>query len=100
MPRGSGAMSSATRPSLGRRVAAAGALSALLAVVVGLTLGLVRDPLRLVTVPVLTVGAALAAWTALVHRGARRVVAAAVAASALAGTVVLLLSGSVLRLVV
>jgi diacylglycerol kinase family enzyme len=87
------------RPSVGRRLAAAGALCALLAAV-GVVIGsLLRDPARMLAVLLLTVGAVVAAWTALVHRGARRVVATVVAGCAVAGIVALLVSGSVGRLV-
>ena len=88
------------RPSAGRRLAAAGALCALLAAVAVVALGLLRDPVRMLAVLILTVGAVVAAWTALVHRGARRVIATVVAACAVAGTVVLLVSDSVPRLLV
>jgi diacylglycerol kinase family enzyme len=87
------------RPAVGRRLAAASALCALLAAL-GVVIGsLLTDPGRMVAVLLLTVGAVVAAWTALVHRGARRVVATAVAGCAIAGIVALLLSGSVARLV-
>jgi diacylglycerol kinase family enzyme len=87
------------RPSVGRRLAAAGALCALLAAV-GIVIGsLLNAPGRMLAVLLLTVGAVVAAWTALVHRGARRVVAAVVAGCAVLGIVALLVSGSVGRLV-
>jgi hypothetical protein len=74
------------RPSVGRRLAAAGALCALLAAV-GVVIGsLLRDPARMLAVLLLTVGAVVAAWTALVHRGARRVAATVVAGSAVAAS--------------
>jgi diacylglycerol kinase family enzyme len=87
------------RPSVGRRLAAAGALLALVAAIAVVVVGLLRDPVRMVAVLLLTVGAVVAAWTALVHRGAHRVVAAVVAGCAVAGIIALLLSGSVARLV-
>ena len=90
----------AARPAAGRRWMAAGALAALLAAVVLVIAGFVRDPLRLVAVLLLILVAVLAAWTALVHRGAHRVVATAVAAAAVAGIVVLLVSGNPVRLIV
>ncbi|OLL76486.1 Transcription regulator [contains diacylglycerol kinase catalytic domain] [Pseudonocardia sp. Ae168_Ps1] len=86
-------------PSAGRRLAAAGALVALLVAAI-VMLSLLRDPLAMVLGLVLVVVTVVAGWTALVNRGTRRVLAAAVAVAALAGTVwVLLLTGSVLRLV-
>jgi len=88
----------ATRPSAGRRLAAAGALAAPLVAVVLVVASLLRDPGRMVLVVLLTAGAVMAAWTALVHRGAWRVVAGVVAVAALAVAVLVLLSGSVLRL--
>jgi diacylglycerol kinase family enzyme len=86
------------RPSVGRRLAAAGTLTALLAAVAIVITGLLHDPVGMLTVLLLTVGGVVAAWTALVHRGARRVVATGVAGGALVATVVLLVSNSVLRL--
>ena len=74
------------RPSVGRRLAAAGALCALLAAVAVVVVGLLRDPARMLGVLLLTVGAVIAAWTALVHR----VVATVVAGCAVAVIVVLL----------
>ena len=88
------------RPSAGRRWAAAGALAALLAAVAVVIIGLLRDPIRLVAVVLLLVLVMLAAWTALVHRGPRRVLAATVAVAALAGVVVLVVFGSPARLLV
>ncbi len=85
-------------PSAGRRVAAAGAMAALVAAVVLAALGLLRDPLRLPLVLLLIVIAVVAGWTALVRRGGRRVAASAVAVLALAGVIAVLLGGSPLRL--
>jgi diacylglycerol kinase family enzyme len=90
----------AGRPSVGRRLAAAGALSALLAAFAVVITGLLHDPARMLAVLVLTVGAVVAAWTALVHRGARRVAATVLAGCALVANVVLLLSDSRPRLLV
>src|SRR3954469_12689059 len=88
------------RPSAARRGAPAGALIALLAAVALAIAGLVRDPLRLVAVVLLVLVAVLAAWTALVHRGAHRMLATAVAAAAVVGVVVLLVSGEPVRLLI
>ncbi|MCU1666384.1 MAG: diacylglycerol kinase [Pseudonocardia sp.] len=96
IPAGTGEAPS--RPSAKRRVAAAGALIALVAAVGLAVAGVLREPLRLVLVLVLVIAAVVAGWTALVHRGGRRAAAAAVAVVALAGIVVLLVTGSLLRL--
>jgi len=88
------------RPSVGRRLAAGAALAALVAAIVVVLVGLVHEPVRLLAVLILTVGAVVAAWTALAHRGALRVVATVVAGCAVVALVVLLLSGSPVRLLV
>ncbi|WP_344022914.1 diacylglycerol/lipid kinase family protein [Pseudonocardia kongjuensis] len=91
---------SGARPSTRRRLAAALALAALVAAAALVVLALLTDPLAMVAGVLLVVLAVLAGWTALVRRGARRAVAAVVAVAALLSTVgVLLLAGSVLRLV-
>jgi diacylglycerol kinase family enzyme len=87
-------------PSTGRRAAAAGALVALLAAAVLVIVSLFDNPIRLVAGLALLGLAVMAGWAALVHRGGRRAVAAAVAVLALIGLVLLLLAGSVLRLAV
>jgi hypothetical protein len=87
-------------PSTGRRAAAAGALVALLGAAVLVIVSLFDNPVRLIAGLALLGLAVMAGWAALVHRGARRAVAAAVAGLALIGLVVLPLTGSVLRLVV
>jgi diacylglycerol kinase family enzyme len=86
------------RPIAGRRVAAVGALLLLLAACVVVVTGLLQHPLRLPLTLLLVLVGVVAAWSALVHRGAHRVVAAALAVAALVGTVVALDSGSVVRL--
>ncbi|HJQ48878.1 MAG TPA: diacylglycerol kinase family protein [Amycolatopsis sp.] len=77
------------RPSLTRRVCAAGALlTGAAAVAVGIAV-LVRNPVQLV-IAVLLIGIAIgAAWAALVRRGVRRFLAATVAVVAIAATVAL-----------
>lgn len=85
-------------PSVGRRVAAAGAMAALVAAFVIVATGLLTDPLRLPLALLLVVVAVAAAWSALVRRGWRRVAAAAVAVLALAGLIAVLLGGSPWRL--
>ncbi|MEQ3551134.1 diacylglycerol kinase family protein [Pseudonocardia nematodicida] len=86
-------------PIVGRRLAAAGALLALLAAVVTV-LTFLRDPLATALALVLVVVAVVAGWDALVHRGGRRILAAATAGAALlVALAVLLVTGSVLRLV-
>jgi diacylglycerol kinase family enzyme len=90
---------SGVRPSAGRRLAAAAALGALLVALVVVAAALLHQPGRLLAVLLLTMAAVLAAWTALVHRGARRITAGVVAGCATVGVVVLLLSGSLPRLV-
>lgn len=93
-------MSRPAPPSVPRRLAAAGAVLALLAAG-ALALGAaLRDPLRAVLLPVLVVACVMAAWTAVVNQGRRRVAAAVVALAALAMLVVMLLTGSPVRLVV
>ncbi|WP_405415783.1 diacylglycerol/lipid kinase family protein [Pseudonocardia alni] len=87
-------------PTPRRRLAAAGALVALVSAVVVAVAGFLDDPVRLPLALLLILAAVMAGWTALVHRGGRRAVAAAVAAAALLGLVVLFVSGSPLRLAV
>jgi hypothetical protein len=87
-------------PSATRRIAAAGALLGLVAAIVVVALAAVRNlGLLIVTLALVTL-AVVAGWTALVHRGARRVVAGVVAVAALVGAVLLLLGvASILRIV-
>ena len=85
-PRAAGA---ASRPAPSRRVAAAVALLCLPAAIAVVAWSLVRNPVQLTVGLVLIIVALLAAWTALVHRGIVRWLAAVVAVLALAGTVVL-----------
>lgn len=87
-------------PTVVRRLAAAAALAALLAAAILLALGPLRDPLRVVAVLVVLAIAVGAGWTALVHRGARRVAAAVVAVLALVGVVLLYDLRSVVRLAI
>ncbi|HXV91906.1 MAG TPA: diacylglycerol kinase family protein [Pseudonocardia sp.] len=84
-------------PSLRRRAGAGVALLAL-ATAAGLVIAaFLQDPLRLVAALVLVPVAVMGAWTALVNRGTRRVVATAVAIVALLTVVLLLLAGSFVR---
>lgn len=85
-------------PSLARRLAAAGGLIAVIAAAALAVTGFFADPVRLVFAVLLVLVTVVAAWTALVHRSARRVIATVVAVAALAVLVVLLLVGSPLRL--
>jgi diacylglycerol kinase family enzyme len=87
-------------PSVGRRVAAAVALLALVVAVVMIVAALLRDPVRLVAALVLVVVAVMAGWTALVHRGPWRVVATVVAVVAIAVVIVLLAAGSLVTMAV
>jgi diacylglycerol kinase family enzyme len=87
------------RPTVGRRIAAAVALLALVAALVMVVAALLRDPVRLVAGLVLVVLAVMAGWSALVHRGTWRILATVVAVAALVAVVVLLLAGSILRMV-
>jgi len=86
------------RPTVGRRIAGAVALLALVAALVMVVVALLRDPVRLVAGLILVVVAVMAGWSALVHRGTGRVLAAVVAVAALVAVVVLLLVGSVVRM--
>jgi diacylglycerol kinase family enzyme len=81
------------------RWAAVGALLALAAALALVVWALWQHPLRLPFTLLLILVAVLAAWTALVHRGAVRIAAVVVAAAALVGVVVLLDVGSVVLLV-
>jgi diacylglycerol kinase family enzyme len=81
-------------PTTRRRLAAAGALLALLAALAVVVAALLHAPGRLVAVLLLTTGAVVAAWTALVHRGVRRLAAATGAGCAVVGVVALLVSRS------
>jgi diacylglycerol kinase family enzyme len=83
-----------------RRLAAAGALLALVAAVVVVFLAVVRNVGLLILTLALVTLAVVAAWTALVRRGTHRVVAAVVAVVALVGVVLLLLGAtSIVRIV-
>lgn len=84
-------------PTALRRVAAAGALVALVLAISLAVIGFLDDPVRLPVAVVLVTVVAMAGWTALVNRGAARVVAAVTAGAALLGLVVLLLTGTPLR---
>ena len=92
------ALPSFQRPSAVRRAAAAAALLALLAVVAVVAVSLVQHPTRLPLGLILVIIAVTAGWTALIHRGAWRVVAALVAIAALVGIVVLLDVTSIVRI--
>jgi diacylglycerol kinase family enzyme len=85
-------------PTVLRRLAAAGALLALVLAVALAVIGLLNDPVRLLVALLLILAVVMTGWTALVHRGAARWVAAAIALAALVGLVVLLVAGSPLRL--
>ncbi|MCW0214671.1 MAG: diacylglycerol kinase family protein, partial [Pseudonocardia sp.] len=85
-------------PSPGRRFAAAGSLLAFAAAVVLAIAWFLDQPVRLPVALLLVLVIVLAGWTALVHRGAVRVVMSVLAVLALLGLVVLLISGSPLRL--
>ncbi|OLT21110.1 diacylglycerol kinase [Pseudonocardia sp. CNS-139] len=75
---------------MGRRLAAAGALIGLVAALVAVVLATFRNVGLLVLTAVLVLVAVVAAWTALVHRGAVRAIAGVVAGLALLAVVVLL----------
>lgn len=77
-------------PSAGRRVAAAVALLAMVLAAVAVALAAFRNVGLLLLTLVLLVLAVMAGWTALVHRGPRRTLAAVVAVVLLVATVVLL----------
>lgn len=83
-------MSEMIRPSPARRVAAAGALLALAGAIVAAALAAFRNVGLLVLTAALVTLAVVAAWTALVNRGSRRLVAAVLAGAALLATVALL----------
>jgi diacylglycerol kinase family enzyme len=85
------AVPAAPPPSVGRRVAAAGALLGLVAALLVVVLAVVRNLGLLVLTLGLVALAVVAAWDALVHRGTRRVATAVVAVIALVGAVLLLL---------
>jgi diacylglycerol kinase family enzyme len=94
-----GRMPSAT-PDMRRRAAAALALAALLAALVVVIVHILQNPGRVLLALALVVIAVVAGWTALVNRGGRRIAAAAAGVLALAGIVVLLVTGSVAELAV
>jgi diacylglycerol kinase family enzyme len=95
-----GATPTRPAPTVHRRLAAATALIALpLALALAID-GLLHDPLRLPLAVLLILGAVIAGWTALIHRGAARATAAAAAVVAVLGLAGLLVFGSPLRLAV
>jgi len=77
------------RPSARRRLAAAGALVALVAAGVVAGWSLVRYPVQLPVAVLLIMLAVVAGWTALVHHGIRRVLAGIAASMLLVATVLL-----------
>jgi Diacylglycerol kinase catalytic domain len=77
------------RPTVGRRVTAATALLAFVLALVSAAVALAQPLLVLPLVVLGLAGAVLAGWTALVSRGRRRVIAAAVALAALGTSLVL-----------
>src|SRR3954447_3428827 len=88
-------------PSTGRRLAAAAALLGPPAAVLVVAPAAVRNLGLLIFTLGLVVLAVMAAWASLVHRGARRAVAAVVAVGALGGAVLVLLgTTSILRIAV
>jgi diacylglycerol kinase family enzyme len=93
-----GATTGLQRPTSIQRLAAAAALLALAGAVVVVALSLLGNPGRLVLVLVLVALAVTAAWTALVHRGVRRWLAAGLAVAALVAVVLLLDVTSLVRI--
>ncbi|MBK1787054.1 diacylglycerol/lipid kinase family protein [Prauserella cavernicola] len=89
-----------SRPGMRRRLASVVALLALAGAVVLPIVALVRHPWQLIAAVALLGTAVMAAWTALVHRGAHRVAATAVALLALVGAVLLPDAWSVVVLIV
>ena len=88
-------------PTIGRRLAAAGALLGWVVAVVVVVLAVLRNPGLLILAIGLVTLAVVAGWSALVHRGARRLVAALVAVAALLGVVLILVGvTSILRIAV
>ena len=86
------------RPSAGRRAAAAAGLLAAAGALALVVAGLFNSPLRLGLALVALCVALMAAWTALVNHGARRVLAGAVAVVALIGLVALFDLRSIVRI--
>jgi hypothetical protein len=95
-----GATPARPAPAVMRRFAAAGALIALVLAIVLAVANFLNDPVRLPVALLLILTVVMAGWTALVHRGATRAVATTVAVVALLGLIVLLISGSPLRLAI
>jgi diacylglycerol kinase family enzyme len=94
-----GRMPGVQPPSAARRLAAAGALLGLAAAVLVVALAAMRNVGLLILTLGLVTLAVIAAWTALVHRGTPRVLAAVVAVAALIGALLLLLgNASILRI--
>jgi len=87
-------------PTTQRRLAAAAALIALALALALALVGFLHDPVRLPLAVLLILGAVMAGWTALVHRGAARAIAAAATVVAVLGLGGLLVFGSPLRLAV
>ena len=86
------------RPSAGRRAAAAAGLLAAAGAIALVVAGLVDSPLRLGLALVALCVALMAAWTALVNRGTRRVLGGVVALVALVGLVALFDLRSIVRI--
>jgi hypothetical protein len=86
------------RPSAGRRAAAAAGLLAAAGALALVVAGLVNSPLRLGLALIALCVALMAAWTALVNHGARRVLAGVVAVVALVGLVALFDLRSIVRI--
>jgi diacylglycerol kinase family enzyme len=87
-----------TAPSTWRRIAAALALLAFAAAIATAVVAFLRDPLRLVLAVVLVIVAIMAGWSAIVRRGVVRVIAIAVAVVAFVVLLVLVATGSPLRM--
>jgi diacylglycerol kinase family enzyme len=87
-----------SRPSAGRRAAAAAGLLAAVGAFALVVAGLLNSPLRLGLALVALAIALMAAWTALVNRGARRVLGVAVTVVALVGLVALFDLRSIVRI--
>ena len=86
------------RPSAGRRAAAAAGLLAAAGALALLVAELVNSPLRVGLALIALCAALMAAWTALVNHGARRVLAGVLAVVALVGLVALFDLRSIVRI--
>jgi diacylglycerol kinase family enzyme len=86
------------RPAARRRAAAAVSLLAAVGALALVAAGLLSSPLRLPLALIALCIALMAAWTALVHHGTRRVLAGVVAVVALVGLVALLDLRSIVRI--